>query len=143
MIGAVLLGLTVIIHAVAMDLLYKGYLHYKSFIRRLNKHSWKVLILIIVVLGIFGANIVQIWLWAFVYYALETDVLKNFEMALYFSTVTFTTVGYGDIVLNEKWRLLSSFESANGMIILGWSTAFIFEIMSKLYRDPGNGQERI
>jgi voltage-gated potassium channel Kch len=54
---------------------------------------------------------------------------------LYFSTTTFTTVGYGDVFLDKEWRLLSAFQSANGFIMFGWSTAFIFEIMSKLYKE--------
>ena len=41
--------------------------------------------------------------------------------------------GFGDVVLDEKWRLISSFQSANGFILFGWSTAFIFEIMSSRY----------
>lgn len=50
-------------------------------------------------------------------------------------------MGFGDLVLSEDWRLLSSFESVNGMILFGWSTAFIFEIVrqiySHVYRPPG------
>jgi hypothetical protein len=40
--------------------------------------------------------------------------------------VSFTTLGYGDIVLGEGWRLLASFEAANGIILFGWTTALIF-----------------
>ena len=87
--------------------------------------------LTITVLGVFIAHIVQIWMWAIFY--LAVNALPNLEEALYFSTSTFTTVGFGDIVLDQAWRLLSSFQSANGFILFGWSTAFIFEIMSKLY----------
>jgi voltage-gated potassium channel Kch len=51
--------------------------------------------------------------------------VPGFERALYFSIVTYTTLGYGDIVLDENWRLLSSFQAANGIIIFGWTTAVI------------------
>ena len=74
---------------------------------------------------------IQIWLWALFY--LRVGALPALEEALYFSTSTFTTVGYGDVVLTGKWRLVSSFQAANGFILFGWSTAFIFEIMSRLY----------
>ena len=39
--------------------------------------------------------------------------------------VTFTTLGYGDVLLNERWRILGSFEAANGIIMFGWTTAII------------------
>ena len=88
--------------------------------------------LTIAVLGVFCAHVIQIWLWAIFY--LAVNALPNLEEALYFSTSAFTTVGFGDLVLDERWRLVSSFQSANGFILFGWSTAFIFEVMSRFYR---------
>ena len=87
----------------------------------------------IAVLGVFCAHIAQIWLWALLYIVI--DAWPDLETALYFSTSTFTTVGFGDLYLGKNWRLLSSFQSANGFILFGWSTAFIFEVMSRLYKD--------
>jgi len=89
--------------------------------------------LLIGVLSVFGSHIIQIWIWA-VFYYFFTEI-NIFEDALYFSTSTYTTVGFGDVVLDEKWRLISSFQSANGFILFGWSTAFIFELMTQLYRN--------
>jgi small-conductance mechanosensitive channel len=65
--------------------------------------------------------ILDVTLWATFYYA--SGALPSFEEALYFSTVTFTTVGYGDIVLSREWRQLATFEAVNGWIIFGWATA--------------------
>lgn len=131
-IGAFIVALTVVIHAVALDRLMEllesiGPATYKKY-----KKHWKVLLLIITVLGVFMAHIVQIWLWAFFY--LGTEALPDLEAALYFSASSFTTVGFGDLVLDKQWRLMSAFEAANGFILFGWSTAFIFEVMSKLYK---------
>ena len=131
LIGAVLIIITVVIHAVVLDRLIQLHRQYENVIRLRFGRSWKVPMLIIAVIVIFCAHIVQIWLWAFFY--LYIDVLPDFETALYFSTSTFTTVGFGDVVLDKDWRLVSSFQSANGFILFGWSTAFIFEVMSKLY----------
>lgn len=94
---------------------------------------WRAAMLTFAVLGVFCAHTLQIWIWAFLYIALHQ--FPDLEEALYFSTSTFTTVGFGDVVLGKDWRLLSSFQAANGFILFGWSTAFIFEVMSKLYRD--------
>ncbi len=55
------------------------------------------------------------------------------ERSLYFSTVTFTTLGYGDITLQERWQLLSSLEAVNGIILFGVSTAFVFGVIRKLF----------
>lgn len=131
-IGIGLVALTVIIHAFALDRLMLLLEHIGPKLHKHIKKHWKVLILIITVLGVFMAHIAQIWLWAFFY--LKVGVLSDLEQALYFSTSAFTTVGFGDIVLDGNWRLMSAFQAANGFILFGWSTAFIFEVMSKIYR---------
>lgn len=130
-----MIALTVTIHAVATDRLLFILERLGPIVFGAFRRLWKIPMLIITVLGIFLAHIVEIWIWAALYYNFERDILKTFEDALYFSTVVFTTVGFGDIVLSADWRLLSSFEAANGFILFGWSTAFIFEILSKLYED--------
>lgn len=130
-VGALLIGVTVVIHAVALDRLMEALEQWGPSLYKKFKRHWKAPVLILTVLGVFGSHIVQIWLWAFFYMAI--GALPDLEESLYFSTSTFTTVGFGDIVLEQDWRLISSFQAANGFIMFGWSTAFIFEIMSKLY----------
>lgn len=82
------------------------------------------------VLGLFALHTLQIWLYAGLYVALGQ--FERFEAALYFSTSTFTTVGYGDVVLDERWRVLSAIQSANGFLLLGWSTAFLISVVARL-----------
>jgi voltage-gated potassium channel Kch len=89
------------------------------------------LVLAVFVLWLFLAMIVEVWAWAHLYLAL--GALGSFEESLYFSTVTFTTLGYGDITLDKEWRLLSSFEAANGLLMFGWSTALIFAVVQWVY----------
>ncbi len=80
------------------------------------------------------AHVVEISIWAgFYYFATSIKEIPNLEAALYFSTSSFTTVGFGDLVLSEEWRLLSSFEAINGMILFGWSTAYIFAVVRLVY----------
>ena len=135
LIGALLICSTVAIHAVFLDKLIHFIQKTSPWFFRKFRLYWRIPILIITVLGIFAAHVTQIWLWACFY--LFIGALTTLESALYFSTTTFTTVGYGDVFLNEDWRLTSSFQSANGFILFGWSTAFIFEVMSRLYQqDP-------
>lgn len=51
--------------------------------------------------------------------------LPDWETALYFSTATFSTLGFGDVVLAKNWRLFGSFEGVNGFLLIGWSTAYL------------------
>lgn len=74
---------------------------------------------------------IDVVLWACLYRL--RNALPSFEEALYFSTVTFTTVGYGDIVLDRHSRLLATFEAANGWIIFGWATALMMIVIQRLY----------
>ena len=60
--------------------------------------------------------------------------LPDMETAYYFSMVTFTTLGYGDVVLASHWRTLASIQAANGVIIFGWTTALIFYLIQQIYR---------
>jgi hypothetical protein len=60
--------------------------------------------------------------------------LQDLETALYFSMVSFTSVGYGDLVLTGDWRMLASLEGANRVIIFGWTTALIFYVIQHVCR---------
>ena len=84
----------------------------------------------VLVLLLFLASVLESILWAGAY--LAAGAIEGFEKALYFSIVTFTTLGYGDITLDPDWRLLASFEAANGIIMFGWSTALIVAVIQRL-----------
>ncbi len=88
------------------------------------------LLILLVMLGIFAIHTLEIWLYALAFLGLGT--LPDFETALYFSTSTFSSVGYGDIVLPVRWRLFGAIEAPNGLILIAWSTAFLISLMSRL-----------
>ncbi len=83
-------------------------------------------VIMLVVMGIFAIHTVEVWAYAALYYELE--LFDTFEACLYFSTSVFTTVGFGDLVVGPHWRLLTAIESANGFLLLGWSTAFLISL---------------
>jgi hypothetical protein len=87
-------------------------------------------LLVLVVLGIFLLHTIEIWIYALLY--LELHELASFETALYYSTVTFVSLGYGDVVLSRNWRLLGAIEGANGVIMFAWSTAFLLSVTTRL-----------
>ncbi len=89
-----------------------------------------ILALVVVVLWLIAGISLSAWLWAVVF--LVVEVFQELEAALYFSIVTFTTLGYGDITLNSQWRILASFSAINGLIIFGLNTAFLVEFTSRL-----------
>ena len=76
-------------------------------------------------------NEISLLVWAVTFLAL--NAIEGFERALYFSMVTFTTLGYGEIVLDKRWRLLSSFDAANGIIMFGWTTAIVIAVVQRVY----------
>jgi hypothetical protein len=76
------------------------------------------------------AAVVQIALWALTFMACgEFDA---FDRAFYHSAVNFATLGYGDVVMSERWRLLGPLEAINGVLLLGFATAQSFAVMSRL-----------
>ncbi len=87
-------------------------------------------LILFLVFGIFAIHTLEIWLYAVFYYAV--GALGDFEAALYFSTVAFASLGFGDIVLTREWRLVSAIEAANGLILFAWSTAFLLSVMARL-----------
>ncbi len=131
LIGTAMIALTVVVHILGMAGLIE-------ILRRRIQPMPSIGFLtmtqtmVVTVLGVFLLHTMEIWCWAILYIGLgEFDGLEN---ALYFSTVTFTTLGSGDITLEARWRLLSSFEAANGIILFGVSTAFIFALIERFYR---------
>ena len=126
-IGSALVVVTVLVHGVSLDIILRALraIGMETLIR------WRLLSLSLLVLAVFSAHLIEIWIWAVFYFFIEE--IPTFKTALYFSTSSFTTVGYGDLTLSEEWRLLGSLESANGMILFGWSTAFIFTVIHRIY----------
>ena len=78
------------------------------------------------VLFVLLLHVLEVWVWAIAY--LLVGEFERLETALYFSTVTATTLGYGDVTLSEQWRLVSGFEAMSGLILFAASTAFLIEL---------------
>lgn len=133
-IGGGMIATTVVIHAITMDTIMNRVVIFYRALRASLGHFAKPAIASLIVVSLFTAHVINIWLWASLYLHLDAPPLNTLSDALYFSTVTYTTVGYGDIVLSQNFRMLSGIEAANGMLLFGWTTAFIFEIITKIYR---------
>ena len=78
-------------------------------------------------------HVVEVCMWAGAYRIFVPAELETFEKALYFSFVTFTSLGYGDISLSSEWRLLSGIESLSGLLVAGFSTALLFSVLQRAW----------
>lgn len=89
----------------------------------LKRHQHAVISMATAVLSIFFLLTVEVWMWALMHYKL--GVIEHFETALYFSLTSFSTLGYGDVLPAQQWRIFAALEGVNGFLLIGWSTAHL------------------
>ena len=134
-INSIIVALAVLIHYEALNLLWIN-------IPKLNvKHRARILF------GIFGAllaHIVEIWLFAFGYYlkiktsyfgTLEGDFYNTLMDCVYFSFTCYTSIGFGDITPTGDLRFLTGLEALTGLVLIAWTSSFMFLEMQKLWKD--------
>jgi Ion channel len=143
LIAFAIVATCVVIHTVGM-LTFAGWLlrqrpliHGK---RSLTNHA---LLLILVFTVVIFLHLAETALWAAFYWS--QSLFETFETSLYFSLTSYTTIGFGDVVLPKRWRLLGAVEGISGVLLCGVSTAFIFAIVTVLFRirlENANGREK-
>jgi len=77
-------------------------------------------------------HMIEIAIWAVFYFGYS--LFPDFETALYFSTTSYTTIGFGDVVLPRAWRMLGGIEGVTGVLLCGLSTAFVFAIVNAMFQ---------
>jgi voltage-gated potassium channel Kch len=129
-IATIMVAITTAMHFLAiaglLGLLHRR-VHGLSGDVRLSRQS---LLLLGIVFGLFAAHTVEIWSYAVLYRSMGE--FSTFEESLYFAASTFTTVGFGDVVIEGHWRLVAAIESANGFLLIGWSTAFLISVTARM-----------
>ena len=137
LIGSTLIAVTVIIHAIGTTTWVRHLaMKYATHFPWSKQRS--ILVLVSTALVVFALHALEIVIWAAAYLVLvPSSELASFEEAVYFSVVTFTTLGYGDISLSEGYRLLSGIEALNGIILVGWTTAMIFAVVQHIWKGIG------
>jgi len=130
--SAMLVG-CVLLHGIGLASLSKA-LRSEAAIERLRHieplSPRGALFTLMIVLAIIVLHGLEIWAFAALY--LAAGAVYPFEEALYFSTISYSTVGYNDTHIADNWRLVGAFESILGMILLGWSTAFFFRMLGRI-----------
>lgn len=130
--SAIMVSTTVIIHLIGLFALLR-------FLRRNAHHAIRRstaglmrqgTLIVLVTLGVFAVHGLEIWLYALVFFWL--GAVPNLQTAIYFSASSYSTLGFGDVIASEEWRIFSSIEGVNGLLLIGWSSAFLLSVTSRL-----------
>jgi voltage-gated potassium channel Kch len=131
--GTIIITVVVIFHVVSLVFLARLLKRWHDIYALFDRVLGAIVGLGVSVFFIIGIHTVEAWSWAYIYLLLgEFNTIND---ALYFSISTATTVGYGDVVMSEQWRLLSSFEAIGGWLLFGVSTAFLMGLMRYVFND--------
>lgn len=129
-LGTMLMMLTIFVAAMAAWVMEWLFQLFRGWLLR-PPHRPK-LMLVVFVSAFFALGIVTtgVWIWAIAYRLL--GVFDTMEASIYFSLVSFTTLGYGDILLTHQWRILGGMAAANGLLNFGLVTALLVEALRHL-----------
>jgi hypothetical protein len=132
-----LMALCVMVHAMGMTAALRWV---SLWTTRVNARFWFSSWMLVRTAGwIILLHLVEIAFWAF-FYAWDHG-MPDLPSAFYFSAVTYTTTGYGDLVLPSEWRLVGGVEALTGILMCGWSAAFFFAVVSRM-NPPRSKPER-
>lgn len=131
-IAAGIVSVCLMVHMAGILLMAEWLLRRREDLERTASRKQTVLLIVTLFCGILILHLIQTTLWAVFYYA--QNLFSDFETALYFSMVSFTTIGYGDVLLPQRWRLLGVIEGFSGVLLCGVSTAFIFAVTNAMFQ---------
>ena len=125
-----LLAFCVMIHATGLTL---GFHWLRRKAAPLAGQIWPATWLLVITAGwTLLLHLLEIVVWAIGYACL--GAMPDLTSAIYFSAVTYTTTGYGDLLLPQDWRLVGAIEALTGILMGGLSTGMFFAVFSKIFR---------
>jgi voltage-gated potassium channel len=130
--AAVIVSVCLIIHTAGILLMAEWLLHRREHLEHNAGSRHFALLLVALFAGIMFLHLIETSLWAIFYYA--QNLFTDFETSLYFSMVSFTTIGYGDVLLPRNWRLLGVIEGFSGVLLCGVSTGFVFAVINAMFQ---------
>jgi hypothetical protein len=134
LVGGAISGVNIGLHALIMMVLIQ--IARKASTRSKSKASQHlVLVMIPTVLVLMMTHAAEIIVWALGYWLV--DATPEGADRVYFAFVNYTTLGYGDVVPRPRWNLLGPMTAMNGVLLFGWSTAVIFEVLRRALREAG------
>jgi hypothetical protein len=132
LIGTIVLLISIAIQVVVVVLLLRHLLRIMSdFNRKKFGFDFDFYVISVVMLSLFVGHVVQVSIWAGVFQYLGE--FPDFPTAFYHSMVNFSSLGYGDMVMSERWRLLGAMEASNGVLMFGLSAGFTMAVLVPLF----------
>jgi len=127
-LATIMVGAIAIVHIIGLAILTRAL---RSHARLFHKFRIRPLTLLLgATVGLIAIHTVEIWAYAAIY--LRIGAFDRLEQSLYYSTVTYASIGYGDVLMPHDWRIFGAIEGAVGIIMLGWSTAYLVSLLSQL-----------
>jgi hypothetical protein len=133
--SVILVSMCGVIHIVGLTLLADWLIRHLLKLEEHFSNKRYSLLLISVFAIITLLHLLEALIWAAFYH--RFGLLGSFEASCYFSLGSYTTIGYGDVVLPPRWRMLGGMEGINGVLLCGMSTAFLFAIVREMFRIRG------
>lgn len=134
-VGILLIVVTVVLQGFGTMYLIKRFDRYHNDVTHHNFQGKSLNLVVTATLFLIVVHLFQAAFWAVAYMLLpEITEFKTFEESYYFSLVTFTTLGYGDLIIASENRILAGLEAISGIILLGWSTAFMIAVFRELMK---------
>ncbi len=142
-IGLVVIGITIVIQGYGTKfwILHLRNTYTNKPLASFNHRT--VRLLVYTALFLLTINFLEAIIWGFTYYLLPgITEFETLEKAIYFSLVTFTTLGYGEITISSSSRILSGFEAMNGVLLLGWTTAMMFSVLQFVLKETSKVKKK-
>jgi voltage-gated potassium channel len=131
-LAALIVAVCLFLHVAGVLTMAEWLLQHREYLERKNAKMRYASLLIVLFSGVMFLHVTETTLWAAFYYT--QALFSDFETSLYFSLTSYTTIGYGDVLLPQKWRLLGAIEGVSGVLLCGVSTAFIFAVISAVFQ---------
>lgn len=129
-IGSMLLLLSILIAGASFWVMEWAFVHRSQWLARRPHRPKLILVLIVAAVWILAQITAGVWMWAFAMMGL--GIFDTLELSVYFSLVAFTTLGFGDVLLPDEWRLLGGMAAANGLLSFGLVTAILIEALRQI-----------
>jgi hypothetical protein len=136
LVGSTVSLCNIVIHALVMTTVVRV-VHIAAERHRLLPTWHMIVVMVVTVSVLMAAHTCEVIVWSLAYAII--DAAPAGVDLLYFAFVNYTTLGYGDVVPMERWRLIGPITAMNGVLVFGWSTAVIFEVLRRTIRHTSPG----
>ena len=130
-VSIIVIGLSTFLHVFFVAAAATAFRRYGGPMAHGPKFFRDSLLLVLLVFWLLSSHLIGIVIWAGAY--VHLSVLDGWEPALYFSAASYTTLGFGDVLLPDEWRLMSGANAACGFLLFGLSGAVLFEAVRRLH----------